>query len=182
MILSAKSNNFFSKWVPFKLILPLIIILSIASYLCVKLDTMSIHDQERVFNEQQLLQAKLTATALEEKLAGILDSANTLTKYSLVDYIEGKRSTQSIKRLFKITQNDFDPLMLLIFHTDPKIEPLTSDINSPRLMRAQQVAKEWIEKYSSAVSGMHSGFITTKPLIDEKLRLAGLILPNLGQW
>ncbi len=177
MILSAKASNFFSKWIPFKLIIPLIMILSIASYLCLKLDTMSIRDQERVFNEQQSLQAKLTATALKDKLDSVVDSATTLARYSLVDFIEGKRSAQSIKRLFKIKQNDLGSLMLLSFHTVKKDEPLTSEINSSKLMQAHQMALKWTEKYFSAVEGMRSGFLTTKPLINDKLRLAGLIMP-----
>ncbi|WP_415719704.1 diguanylate cyclase domain-containing protein [Maridesulfovibrio sp.] len=179
MILSAKTNFFISNWVPLKLIIPLILILSTSIYLCVKLDTMSIRDQERIFNEQQALQAKLTATALEDKLDGIVSSTTTLADYSLVDFIEGRRSAKSIKRLFKIQQNDFDPLMILSFYTAQKIELLTSEINSPKLIRAHQVAKGWTEKYFSAVSGMRSGFLTTVPVIDEQLRLAGIMLPIL---
>ncbi|WP_319778543.1 GGDEF domain-containing protein [Maridesulfovibrio sp.] len=180
MNLSDKTKFFFSRWIPLKLIIPLITILGVASYLCIRLDTMSIHDQERIFNEQQAMQARLVATALEDKLDSLIDKSATLAKYSLVDFITGKRSAESIKRLFKIKQNNLSSLFLLSFHTSPHKEPLTSEINSPKLMQAQYLAKAWAEKYFSAVSGMRTGFITPKPVINEKVRLAGLVMPVLS--
>ncbi|NDV28639.1 diguanylate cyclase domain-containing protein [Desulfovibrio sp. JC010] len=177
MIFSARTTNLFSKWIPFRLIIPLVVILTIAGYLCLKLDSMSIRDQERIFNEQQALQAKLVATALKDKLDSIVNSSSTLAEYSLVDFISGKRSAESIKKLFKIKQNAMTALTLISFHTSPENEPITSDINSPRLVQAHQVAQEWTEKYYSAISGMRSGFITPKPLVNEKMRLAGLLVP-----
>ncbi|TIH13205.1 diguanylate cyclase [Marinifilum sp. JC120] len=177
MILAAKKDNFFKKWIPLRLIIPLVMILSIASYLCIKLDTMSIHDQERIFNEQQALQTKLVATALEDKLGNIIESTSTMAKYSLVDFINGNRSAESIKKLFKIKQNDLTALTLISFNPVDKIEPLNSEINSPKLVQAHRIAQEWTEKYYSAVSGMHSGFITPKPVVNEKIRFAGLLMP-----
>ncbi|NDV22851.1 diguanylate cyclase [Desulfovibrio sp. JC022] len=181
MILAAKKDNFFKRWIPLRLVIPLILILTTASYLCMKLDTMSIRDQERIFNEQQALQTKLVATALEDKLGNIVESSTTLAQYSLVDFINNKRSPESIKKLFKIKQNDLAALTLISFHSSPKIEPVTSEINSPKLIQAHRVAQEWTEKYFSAVSGMRSGFITPKPVINENKRLAGLLMPVWAQ-
>lgn len=138
---------------------------------------MTIRDQERIFNEQQAMQTKLVATALEDKLGSIVESSTTLSRYSLVDFINGKRSAQSIKKLFKIKQNDLSSLTLISFHTAPNIEPLTSKINSPELIQAHHLAQKWTEKYFSAVSGMRSGFITSKPMVSEKNRFVGLLMP-----
>ena len=137
---------------------------------------MSIHDQERLFNEQQALQAKLVATALEDQLGNIVESASTLSKYSLVDFIAGNRSTESIKKLFKIKQTDQTSLTLISFNSARGAE-LTSEINSPKLIQAHRIAREWTEKYYSAVSGMRSGFITPKPVVNEKIHLAGMLMP-----
>ncbi|WP_320174497.1 GGDEF domain-containing protein [Maridesulfovibrio sp.] len=176
MILAPKKSNFFSKWIPLRLIIPLIMILTVAGYICVKLDTMSIHDQERIFNEQQALQAKLVATALEDQIGNIVESSSTLAKYSLVDFIAGKRSSESIKHLFKIKQTDQTSLTLISFQPAAGDE-LTSEINSPKLIQAHNIAQEWTEKYFSAVSGMRSGFVTPKPVIKKNIYFAGVLMP-----
>ncbi|MFW5499791.1 MULTISPECIES: diguanylate cyclase domain-containing protein [unclassified Maridesulfovibrio] len=176
MILAPKKSNFFKKWIPLRLIIPLIMILTAASYICIKLDTMSIQDQERIFNEQQALQAKLVATALEDKLANIIESSATLANYSLVDFIAGNRSSESIKKLIKIKQTDQTSLTLISFNP-AKGGELTSEINSPELVQAHRIAQEWTEKYYSAVSGMRSGFITPKPVTADKIYVAGVLMP-----
>jgi len=177
LILAPHKDNFLKKWIPLRLIIPLIVILTIASSLCLKLDTMSIKDQEKIFNEQQALQTKLVATALEEKLENIVAASSIIADYGLVNFLENKRSVESIKQLFKLKQNNQAALILLSFHSSAKTEPLVSDINSLLKARAHQFAQEWTEKYFSTVSSMRSGFITPKPVVNKKNSLAGLIMP-----
>jgi|GEM_PF-1871538 diguanylate cyclase (GGDEF)-like protein/PAS domain S-box-containing protein len=176
-IIPAGASDFFSRWVPFKLVIPLISILVFAGYFCLKMDTIAIDEQEKIFNESQALQTNLIATALEDKLKDIVNTSYTLCNYSLIDFLNGKRSSDSIKHLFKIKQSSQTEIVLFSFHSAPKKEDITSDINTPQLGLAHQAAQDWAEKYYSVISGMHTGFITPKPLINKKVRLAGLNMP-----
>lgn len=174
---SQYENPLANKWVPLKLIIAVLAILSISAVTGFKLDNMAIQDQERLFNQQQALQAKLAATALGDRLQNIVSTAQTLSLYSLKDFLEGQRSNTSIQKLFKIKQNETNSMLLFTFHKSPSEEILTSEITTPRLVISHDLAAGWVSKYFSILSSMRSGFITPRPLINKKERLAGILFP-----
>ncbi|CCO23822.1 diguanylate cyclase domain-containing protein [Maridesulfovibrio hydrothermalis] len=170
-------NQTLTRWIPLRLLFILFAILFIAGAVGLKLDTLVIKDQEKIYNNQQALQARLAATALDDKLQSIVNTAHTLTQYTLKSFIKGRRTKDSIKKLLKIKQTEINELIFLSFHSTPAKEILTSDITSPLLLKAHKVAIKWTDKYYTTLSGMHTGFIAPHPEIDENSRLAGILAP-----
>lgn len=168
---------FLNKWLPFKLILALLVILGVGGATGITLDNLVISDQEKIFSQQQTLQTRLAATALSDRLDNILGTAQVISRYSLEDYLRGNRSDSSIKRLFKIKKNALESLLYISFSTDDGNERINSGITSPKAGIASRQARKWTEKYYSTLSGKPDGFITPRPVVYEDFRCAGLLMP-----
>ncbi len=173
-----KQEQFFlSKWIPFKLIVALLLVLGAGGGVGLTLDNLVIKDQEKIFNQQQALQTKLAATALGDRLHSVIGTAEALSKYSLKDYLRGTRSKESINNLFKVKQSAIDSLQYISLRLFPTKQVISSDVTAPLQILARRQAEEWTDKYFSTLSGMQEGYITPRPVVSGNSRLAGLLLP-----
>lgn len=162
---------------PFRLLIFLLVIFTIGGTVGITLDNLAIKDQEKIFNEQQALQARVAATALEDRLNNITEMSQTLKEYPIKEFLKGHRSSESLKELFKIKQNEINSVIFISLHTTPANEIIFPEINTPELKQAKNMSLQWVEKYFSTLSGMRSGFITPRPIISSKSRLAGMLVP-----
>ncbi|WP_432737873.1 diguanylate cyclase domain-containing protein [Maridesulfovibrio sp. FT414] len=166
-----------SRWIQLKLVVVLLVIIGIGGGIGLTLDNMVISEQESIFNRQQALQARLAATALSDRISSIVGTAQAISQYSINDYIQTRGSDESLQELFKVKQNSIDSLIYISLMKAPAEETLGSPTPTPRLLQARNQAALWAGKYYATVSGMHEGFITPRPLLNGKIRMAGMLVP-----
>ena len=109
--------------------------------------TKALRKSEKQFNQNQYLRTRIAAQGIKEVLKGIERSVTILSSYSLVEFLEGKRSASSLENLFEIQLQEHRYLRAYAFFPAPGTSHLFQKSGSSAGDRSLDLAREWSVTY-----------------------------------
>jgi len=133
---------------------------------------------ETQFNQNQYLQTSIAAQGLEETLNGVERGLVILATYSLVDFLEGKRTALSLENLFQIQLQNNHHLVSYAFFSHPGGPSLFQNNPSPEGIKGMELSESWISQYWEEARSLPAGTIFFfPPYLNPHEQFLGVLCP-----
>jgi PAS domain S-box-containing protein len=133
---------------------------------------------EYQFNQNQYLQTSIATQGLREVLEGVERGMVILGTYSLVDFLEGKRTPLSIENLFGIQLRASQHLVSYAFFTHPGGPSLFQSNPSPEGAKGMELAQSWISQYWEEARSLPEGTLFfLPPYLNPQKQFLGVLYP-----
>ncbi len=139
--------------------------------------TKALRKSENQFNQNQYLQTRIAAQGIKEVLKGIERSVTILSSYSLVEFLEGKRSASSLENLFGIQLQEHNYLRAYAFFPAPGTSRLFQKSGSSAGDRSLDLAREWSITYwkDDSSSSSEKGPFFLPPYLQKEEQYLGIL-------
>lgn len=133
---------------------------------------------EDQFNQNQYLQASLATQGLREVLEGVERGMVILGTYSLVDFLEGKRTPLSMENLFGIQLRANQHLVSYAFFTHPGGPSLSQSNPSPEGAKGMKLTQSWISQHWEEARSLPEGaLLFLPPHLNPQEQFLGVLYP-----
>jgi len=102
---------------------------------------------QKLYLNQQHLQLKLSASAVQENILSSLSETKILAEHSFVEFEKGLRSVQSIRELLEIEQDIYTTVVLYAYFETPEKPTFLQKVSGKKGIRAEKIALESVKQH-----------------------------------
>ncbi|MFW6209028.1 MAG: sensor histidine kinase [Spirochaetota bacterium] len=99
---------------------------------------------ENLYLDQQHLQMRLSAAAIQENIRSSLSETKILADYSFVEFEQGLRTVQSIENLLHIEQSIYNTVVLYAYYRSPQEPHFLQTVDGSKGAAAKSAAEELV--------------------------------------
>ena len=133
---------------------------------------------EAQFNQNQYLQTSLATQGLREVLEGVERGIVILGTYSLVDFLEGKRTPLSMENLFGIQLRANQHMVSYAFFSHPGGPSLSQSNPSPEGAKGMKLTQSWISQHWEEARSLPEGTLFfLPPYLNPQEQFLGVLYP-----